>query len=165
MTLKHLNNINTTFLMHHFVQFTPSNASPPTETVSLLPAPQSLLELGGRNSNLEDPLPCPQLVLSSRQSLCTTFPFSPVSKLMSKASHSTPPLPFPGGVPLCTPNLCFDPNTVSDSELSFCTLFQDYNNIPNFESSHKTFSFPKLSPTAASLPLETDEPHKRKIPP
>jgi hypothetical protein len=142
--------------MQHFVQLTPTNASPPTENVSLLPASQSLPELGGRNSNLEDPLPSPQLVLSRRQSLHFNLSFSPVQNSISTVSLSAPPQSFPGGAPLCLANLWNNPQTVLELKLFFCNLFQNYKNTPNFENSFKTF-FPKTFPLGGHSPSRNQQ--------
>ena len=75
-----------------------------------------------------------------------------------------PPSPFSGGLPPCLFNLLAYPQTVSQLDLSFCTLLQNYKNIPQFETSFKNFSFPFENP-AASPSLDRNEPHKRNIPP
>jgi hypothetical protein len=150
--------------MHHFVQLTPSNAYPSVEAGNLLPVPQSLLELGGSHSNLEDPLPSPQLVLSRRQSLPFILPCSPVTIQMSNNQCKAPPHSFPGGLPLCKDNFGADPLTISESDLLFCTLFQNYKNIPNFETSFQPFPFQKPSPSAASPSLHPSEPPQEKDP-
>ena len=55
------------------------------------------------------------------------------------------------------------PQTVSQSDLSFCILFQNFENIPNFETSFKTFPF-LLEKQAASHSLDLSEPPQEKHP-
>jgi hypothetical protein len=130
----------------------------------LLPVPQTLLELGGSRSNLEDPLPSHQLVLFRLQSLYHTF--SPAPNLMSSTQNSSlsaPPHSFPGGLPPCRDNFGSDPLTIGASDLLFCTLFQNYKNIPYFETSFQPFPFQNLPPRRP-LPLCTptgERPHTK----
>ncbi len=110
----------------------------------------------------------PIFVGSCRQSPLNLF-CSPVSHSVTEMSQA---LCLNGGGCLpqsilwwaspCFTNPLSSPQTVNDSELSFCTLIQNYNNIPQFENSFKTFSFGN---PAASPSLDRSEPHKRKIPP
>ncbi len=132
----------------------------PPGTGSLLPAPQSLLELGGSHSNLEDPLPSPVHVGTSPQSPSSLLPCPPASNLSMSQSVSTSgegaasgagatPSPFPGGLPLCFTNPVDTPQTICPNNLSFCTLVQNYRNIPKFENTLKFFSF--QTPPVTSL--------------
>ncbi len=74
-----------------------------------------------------------------------------------------PPSQFSGGLPPCLFNPLAYPQTVSQLDLSFCILFQNYKNIPQFETSFKTFYFPFENP-AASPSLDRNEPPQEKHP-
>jgi hypothetical protein len=99
--------------------------------------------------HLGNPFTSPSVVKSCRQSPFSslTHTASIPSKAMSGAIESqwvgaSPPSPFSGGLPPCWFDPLTHPQTVSQSDLSFCTLFQNFENIPQFETSFKTFSFP-----------------------
>jgi hypothetical protein len=154
--------------MHHLVQRTPSNDSPPTETVSLLPAPQSLLEMGRRHSNLEDPLPSPHFFLSRRQSLPSNLSNFPVQNSMSHSPSVIPsasPHSFPGGAPPCLANLWITSQTVLEVELSFALSFKIIKTYLILKILSKLFllkTFPPRRPLSLWKPTNSN---KRKKPP
>ena len=156
--------------MHHFVQSTTSNGDLPAETGALPSAPQSQLDLTMDLPHLGNPFTSPSVVKSCRQSpLSSLTPAVSIpSKAMSGQNESqwvgaTPPRPFSGGLPPCWSDPLAHPQTVSHSDLSFCILFQNFENIPNFETSFKTFPF-LLEKPAASHSLDQNEPPQEKHP-
>ncbi len=71
------------------------------------------------------------------------------------------PQSIPWWAPLCFANPLSNSQTVGEHEFSICTLFQNYKNIPQFETSFKTFSFEN---SAASPSLDRNEPPHEKHP-
>ncbi len=121
-----------TFLMHHFVQSTPSNGDLPAETGALPSAPQSLLDLTMDLPHLGNPFLSPTVVKSCRLSpfSSTTLSASVMTGINCQEWEGVPPSPFFGGLPPCLFNSLAYPQTVSQLDLSFFTLFQNYKKHP-----------------------------------